>query len=87
MDTPACYFRSFLAHFSLGISQEVEPIASTCDPVSKVEIGSMLVASSDMTVVARQARVVGTPQGLLIDMCGTPTDWKLRNEAVAKGCD
>jgi len=41
--------------------QELEPIAGIRDPMSGMEIGNMLVPFLDEMVVARAARVVGTP--------------------------
>jgi len=54
--------QTFPCIFFLGdFPQEVEPIASIRDPISGMEIGSMLVPFLDAMVVARAARVVGTP--------------------------
>ena len=54
--------QTFPCLFFLGdFPQEVEPIANVRDPVSGMEIGSMLVPFLDAMVVARAARVVGTP--------------------------
>ncbi|KAF9643899.1 hypothetical protein BDM02DRAFT_3103745 [Thelephora ganbajun] len=54
--------QTFPCVFFLGdFPQEVEPIAGIRDPISGVEIGNMLVPFLDAMVVARAARVVGTP--------------------------
>ena len=54
--------RTFPCVFFLGdFPQEVESIASIRDTISGMEIGSMLVPFLDAMVVARAARVVGTP--------------------------
>ena len=54
--------QTFPCVFFLGdFPQEVEPIANIRDPVSGMEIGNMLVPFLDAMVVARAARVVGTP--------------------------
>ena len=53
---------TFPCVFFLGdFPQELEPIAGIRDPVSGMEIGNMLVPFLDAMVVARAARVVGTP--------------------------
>jgi len=54
--------QTFPCVFFLGdFPQEVEPIASIHDPISGMEIGSMLVPFLDAMVVSKAARVVGTP--------------------------
>ena len=54
--------QTFPCVFFLGdFPQEVEQIAAIRDPVGGVEIGNMLVPFLDAMVVARAARVVGTP--------------------------
>jgi hypothetical protein len=54
--------QTFPCVFFLGdFPQEVEPIANIRDPISGVEIGNMLVPFLDAMVIARAARVVGTP--------------------------
>lgn len=53
---------TFPCLFFLGdFPQDVEPIASIRDPNSGMVIGDMLVPFLDAMVVARAARVVGTP--------------------------
>jgi len=54
--------RTFPCIFFLGdFPQELEPIAGIRDPMSGMEIGSMLMPFLDAMVVARAARIVGTP--------------------------
>jgi len=54
--------QTFPCVFFLGdFPQEVEQITAIRDPISGVEIGDMLVPFLDAMVVARAARVVGTP--------------------------
>jgi len=54
--------QTFPCIFFLGdFPQELEPIAGIRDPMSGMEIGSMLMPFLDAMVVARAARVVGTP--------------------------
>ena len=54
--------QAFPCVFFLGdFPHELEPITSIRDPIGGVEIGSMLVPFLDAMVVARAARVVGTP--------------------------
>ena len=54
--------QTFPCVFFLGdFPREVEQVATIRDPVSGVEIGNMLVPFLDAMVVARAARVVGTP--------------------------
>jgi len=54
--------RTFPCIFFLGdFPRELESITNIRDPVSGMEIGSMLVPFLDAMVVARAARVVGTP--------------------------
>jgi hypothetical protein len=54
--------QTFPCVFFLGdFPHELEHIASIRDPIGGVEIGSMLVPFLDAMVVARAARVVGTP--------------------------
>ena len=54
--------QTFPCLFFLGdFPQELEPIASFHDPISGMEIGDMLVPFLDAMVLARAARVVGTP--------------------------
>ena len=54
--------QTFPCVFFLGdFPQEVEPVANIRDPISGVEIGNMLVPFLDAMVIARAARVVGTP--------------------------
>jgi hypothetical protein len=56
------FHKTFPCLFFLGdFPQEVEPIASIRDPISGVMIGDMLVPFLDAMVVAKAARVVGTP--------------------------
>jgi len=53
--------RTFPCIFFLGdFPQELDPIAGIRDPMSGMEIGSMLMPFLDAMVVARAARVVGT---------------------------
>ena len=47
--------------FLVDFSQDVKPIAGIRDPVSGMVIGDMLVPFLDAMVVAKAARVVGTP--------------------------
>ena len=54
--------KTFPCLFFLGdFPQDVEPIASIRDPITGAVIGDMLVPFLDAMVVARAARVVGTP--------------------------
>ena len=54
--------KTFPCLFFLGdFPQDLEPISSIRDPISGVVIGDMLVPFLDAMVVARAARVVGTP--------------------------
>jgi len=54
--------QTFPCVFFLGdFPREVDQIAGIRDPISGVEIGNMLVPFLDAMVVARAARVVGTP--------------------------
>jgi len=54
--------QTFPCVFFLGdFPREAEQIAGIRDPISRVEIGNMLVPFLDAMVVARAARVVGTP--------------------------
>jgi hypothetical protein len=56
------FHKTFPCLFFLGdFPQDVEPIATIRDPNSGMEIGDMLVPFLDAMVVARAARVVGTP--------------------------
>ena len=53
---------TFPCIFFLGdFIEEVEPIANVRDPISGSEIGGVLVPFLDAMVVAKAARVVGTP--------------------------
>ena len=57
------FHRTFPCVFFLGdFPQEVKQVAAIRDPISGMEIGDMLVPFLDAMVVARAARVVGTPR-------------------------